>query len=67
MQPEERTLSYSELLECTEGLPPYAASVKWVRSLDPEGPVSEENSILIPVQARVDRRILFAAEAGFDD
>jgi hypothetical protein len=67
MQPEERSLSYSELLECTEGLPPYAASVKWVHSLDPDCPVSEEDSILIPVQARIDRRILFEAEAGFDD
>jgi hypothetical protein len=67
MQPEERSLSYSEILECTEGLPPYAASVKWVHSLDPEDPVSERDSILIPVQARIDRRILFELEAGLDD
>jgi hypothetical protein len=67
MQPEARSLPYSELLKCIDGLPPYAASVRWVHSLDPEDPVSESDSILIPVQARVDRQILFEAEAGFDD
>jgi hypothetical protein len=67
MQPEARSLPYSELLKCIDGLPPYAASVRLVHSLDPEDPVSEENSILIPVQARIDRRILFELEAGLDD
>jgi hypothetical protein len=67
MQPEARSLPYSELLKCIDGLPSYTASVRWVHSLDPEDPVSESDSILIPVQARVDRQILFEAEAGFDD
>jgi hypothetical protein len=56
MPPEARGLPYSELLEWIEGLPPDAPSVKWVHSLDPKSPVSEENSILIPAQARIDHR-----------
>ena len=64
MQPEASDLPYSELLEWIEGLPPGAPSVKWVDSLDPESPVSEMDSILIPAQARIDHRKLSALEGG---
>jgi hypothetical protein len=64
MQPEPSELTYSDLLDWTEGLPPDAPSVKWVHNLDPESPVSKENSILIPAQARLDHRKLFEQEGG---
>lgn len=60
-------ITYFDLLECIEGLPPDSASVTWVKSLNPESPVSEENAILIPAQARIDRRKLFEQEAGLRD
>ena len=51
-----KRVTYEDLLESIEGLPPDAASVKWVYGLDPESPISVENSILIPAQARLDHR-----------
>lgn len=51
-----QTQSYLILLDWIEGLPPDAPSVKWVHSLNPASPVSNENSILIPAQARIDHR-----------
>lgn len=63
MPSEARCLPYSELLEWIEGLPPDAPSVKWMHSLDPESPVSERDSVLIPAQARINHRRLLEREA----
>jgi len=58
-QPDREGLAYAYLLGELDGLPPDAPSVEWVFGLDPELPVSEDDSILISARARIDRRRSF--------